>query len=318
MIHVCLRSILPLLICMAGVACSPSGEDPGDAGAGTGPAAASSAPSLDELANLAYADIFDSYPVQLENGYWEGEPFVHGGTSRPAVGLVEDFRLVADLDGDGIDEAVVLLWQTSGGSGVFYYLAVAGQDAGQVVNRGTAYIGDRVQVRATRTGNGRIELDVIQQGISDAACCPSERATRTWVYTDQGLVEIEAIVTGSLSLVDLSGPEWVLQQADGNPFDSREVTITLNYDGRGISGFAGCNRYFMRVKPGERPGELVMSRPTGTRRTCAPGLMVAEARFLDALEAVRTFSFQGSRLVLTWNREGETQTLVFEPRTPEI
>lgn len=317
MIPDCMRRILPLLICMAGAACSPSGEDAGDAGTGTDPAAAASAPSFAELANLSYSGIFDSYPVQLENGYWEGEPFVHGGTSRPVLGLVEDIRLVDDLDDDGSEEAVALLWQTSGGSGVFYYLAVAGKDAGQVVNRGTAYIGDRVQVRDARSGNGRIELDVIQQGISDAACCPSESATRTWVYTDRGLLEIEAVVTGTLSLADLSGLEWVLQPPDGIRADSRDVTITLNYDGKGISGFAGCNRYFARVKAGERPGELLMSRPTGTRRTCAAGLMVVEGRFLDALQATRTFSFQGGRLVLTSIREGETQTLVFERRTPE-
>jgi hypothetical protein len=57
------------------------------------------------LANASYQGIEDS-PVQLENGRWEGKPYVEGGASRPSVGLVEDFSLQGDLDGDGNPETV--------------------------------------------------------------------------------------------------------------------------------------------------------------------------------------------------------------------
>ena len=115
------------------------------------------APTLDELGNASYAGIYDE-PVQLVDGRYEGEPFVEGGASRPTAGVAPELRLVGDLDGNGVDEAVVLLWTNSGGSGTFNYVAVAGRRGDDVVNLGTAPLGDRVQVRAARVVEGTVEL----------------------------------------------------------------------------------------------------------------------------------------------------------------
>jgi hypothetical protein len=51
-----------------------------------------------ELANATYTGTEEG-PVTLVKGRWEGESYVEGGSSRPAVGLVEDFYLFGDLDG---------------------------------------------------------------------------------------------------------------------------------------------------------------------------------------------------------------------------
>ncbi len=107
--------------------------------------AQSEAPSPDELANCSYQGIYD-HAVQLENGSFEGEPFVPGVASRPRVRLVRDFRLTGDLDGDGHEEAIVLLTESSGGTGTDNYLAAVGRRGGSIVNLGTALLGDRVQV----------------------------------------------------------------------------------------------------------------------------------------------------------------------------
>ena len=81
------------------------------------------APTPSELAHATYSGVMNE-PVTLISGRWEGEPYVDGGASRPAVGLVEHFILPGDLNGDGLDEAVTLLWESSGGSGNRLYLAV--------------------------------------------------------------------------------------------------------------------------------------------------------------------------------------------------
>ena len=102
--------------------------------------------SYNEFANARYQGI-EGASVQLEDGRWEGEPYAPGGASRPAVGLVEHFVLNGDLDGDGEIEAVVLLWQSSGGSGTFDHVAVMKKVDGDWLNVATAPLGDRVQVR---------------------------------------------------------------------------------------------------------------------------------------------------------------------------
>ena len=47
--------------------------------------------------NATYSGIYE-HTITLRDGRWEGEPFIKGGASRPAVGLVEDFSLTGDLD----------------------------------------------------------------------------------------------------------------------------------------------------------------------------------------------------------------------------
>ena len=82
----------------------------------------------------------------------------------PSAGLVEHFVLTGDLNGDGRDEAVVLLWENSGGSGTRTYLAAMGRGDGAIVNLGTVLIGDRVQVKTGFIVDGLITLDLIQAG----------------------------------------------------------------------------------------------------------------------------------------------------------
>ena len=113
-------------------------------------------PTLAELKNATYAGFeAPASPVTLKDGLWEGEPLQPGGTSRPRVSLGGDFHLLGDLDGDGAEEAVVVLVQISGGSGTFDYLAVVKRQDHGLENVATTALGDRVQPgqRASRTGS---------------------------------------------------------------------------------------------------------------------------------------------------------------------
>ncbi len=137
-----------------------------------------------------YSGIMD-HPVTLTNGKWEGPPFVPGGASRPAVGMVEDFRALGDLDGDGKDEVAVVLWQNSGGSGTFYYIAVLGFRDGRCVNLATDLIGDRVRVEGGRITDGKIVLDILTAGPGDPMCCPSRKSMMSWKFSNGRLLKID-------------------------------------------------------------------------------------------------------------------------------
>lgn len=117
-------------------------------------------------------------PVTLRDGTWEGEPWVEGGASRPRVGLANDFILRGDIDGDGVDEAVVIVWQNSGGSGTFNYIALMDEDENGMQNTATTPLGDRVKVLGGSIQENLLELQVIEHDEDDPACCPTRETTR--------------------------------------------------------------------------------------------------------------------------------------------
>ena len=83
------------------------------------------APTLKELKNASYSGIEGlKGPVKLVDGRWKGRPYGKGSASRPVVSLVGDLRVIGDLDGDGTDDAVVLLNYAPGGTGQLLHLAV--------------------------------------------------------------------------------------------------------------------------------------------------------------------------------------------------
>ena len=272
-----------------------------------------SAPSWEEAANATYSGIEES-PVRLFDGLYEGESFVPGGASRPRVLLVPGFWLSGDLDGDGAPEAIVLLDASSGGSGTDVYLAALGRDArGRVVERGTARVGNRVQVRRASFDGDRVVLDVVQAGPTDAMCCPGEKATRIFGLEGKALVEVESRTTGRLSPGDLAGVEWLLVERDGKPV-SAEPEQTFVVEGAQVSGQGGCNRFFGALRDGPTPGELAIGPIGATRMACEESVMEAEARYLAALELTSKFSFLAGRLALTSQQGDRLETLIFSAR----
>ena len=264
--------------------------------------------------NATYSGIY-AHTITLKDGRWEGEPFIDGGASRPTVGLVEDFSLTGDLDGDGEIERAVVLWENSGGTGKPNYLAVMGEKEGRLVNLSTTLIGDRVQLRAGRINNGKIELDVIQHGPDEPACCPSQKATRIWSLKGKELIQEETLLKGRLSLVDLEGVEWVLFRIKWEEALPAKPEVTLRFDGDKISGKSACNNYFAGIREsGNGAGDIRISPAGSTRMACPEEAMALERRYFEALGGVVKFSFMGGKLALTW-KMGETwDTMLFVSR----
>jgi heat shock protein HslJ len=303
------------------LSCASCGGDGGEAGAGAAAEVAPAqetadlpAPSYEELAGATYSGVLDA-PVTLVDGEWQGQPFTADAASRARVTLAPHFRITGDLDGEVGDEAVALLAENSGGSGTYEYLAVVGRREGGPVNLGTAPLGDRVQIRSARVRDGRIELDVVQAGPADAACCPSQKATRVWTLGPQGLREGKARITGTLSLADLRGVEWVLTHLGRNEPAPERPEVTLVFTEEGVSGSSGCNRYVGAARAGEQSGDLALGPLAGTRMACPPFEMQLEDRVLGALGAVVEFGFLETRLALTYEKgDGSLGTLIFASR----
>jgi hypothetical protein len=119
--------------------------------------------------------------VQLTDGRFEqGTP---GSDDFMSV-MMTDFVAVGDLSHDGTDEAVALVSENYGGTGVFVFLVVYSQTDGTWRFETSNMVDDRPQLNAISIANGEIFLDVVIHGIDEPMCCPTLRTTRHYRFAD--------------------------------------------------------------------------------------------------------------------------------------
>jgi hypothetical protein len=151
--------------------------------------------TVEQLKNAEYQGIYQE-PIQLTDGTYEGEPFVEGGASRPTVTFIEPYAF-GDLNGDGVDDAVVLLVESSGGSGSFVYMAAVLNQGGKPENVDTVLLGDRAQVQSLTITDGQINVTLVTHGPDDPMCCPTQEAGQTYELQENKLVQTAGEVIGS-------------------------------------------------------------------------------------------------------------------------
>jgi hypothetical protein len=145
------------------------------------------------LANATYL-MEDSAEGQitLVNGEYE-EEIVPGSASKLRVNLIDEGIAYGDLNGDGVEDAAVLLASNSGGSGVFIYLASVLDEDGQPVNTASTVLGDRVQINSMTIEDGVITVEMVTQGPDDPMCCPTQETIAKYTLEGDQLIEQERI-----------------------------------------------------------------------------------------------------------------------------
>jgi heat shock protein HslJ len=268
---------------------------------------------LTRLQNSAYAG-FESIKgkVQLHAGKWEGEPPQPGSASVPRVDFLGDLVARGDLNGDGRDEAAVVLTTNYGGSGVFFYVAVVARNGEENRNIATRGIGDRVQVRGLRIEEHRLLVDLVRAGAKDASCCPTEVVTLAFRLKGGRLTTpVQVGPSATLSPQLLAGRRWRLTSWKfGEPTQGH---LTLAYiDGRFL-GSTGCNEYSAAVKAADAIGSIAVGPATSTRKQCGPEVMSEDQRFLGLLPSVNRFWFHAGQLALDYGA-GEQSGVMFLER----
>ncbi len=147
--------------------------------------------SAEVLANLTYSGIYTE-AVQLIDGLWEGEPYDTSSISHPQVMLSESLAF-GDLNGDGVEDAAVIVSYIPGGTGNFAHLAAVVDEGGVARNVATTEIFDRPIINALVIAEGQIHLDLTIAGPDDAMCCPTTPITQTWELQDDELVLVAGI-----------------------------------------------------------------------------------------------------------------------------
>jgi heat shock protein HslJ len=257
------------------------------------------------LKNAEYRGIYPD-TVQLTDGHHEGEPFVEGGTSRPTVAFT-DATALGDLNGDGVDDAVVVLVESSGGSGNFRCLAAVLNQNGSPENVATQLIGDREQVQSVTIDDAEISVNALTHGPEDPMCCPTQEVTLTYRFDGEKLVKISEEKSSEETPTDeapaaLDGTQWTLVSyvdSQGETVHALSGTeITAEFTADQMAGGAGCNNYLASYQVLDNT--LTLGPVGTTRKTCGEpaGIMVQEGDYLAALEAAASYQVEADALTL--------------------
>ena len=273
--------------------------------------------SAEALMNATYSGIYDG-PITLTKGLYEGKP-VEGDPARPIVQYGDGSELFGDLDGDGVEDAVVLLVDREGGSGAFTYVAAQLNRGGQPADAGAVRIEDRIGVKSAAIQDGKVVLEIIMQGPGDVACCSSHKSPKTYSLENGKLVEI----TGKdqalkrISAADLNGTSWTLRELkEGQPaLSDAEVTISFQDGPPSVSGSGGCNNYTSSFSLGDVMPLVMTTGPvTATGKACPDPILSQETTYFTGLQNVSHWGYVYGRLALYYkDRGGELGRLLFTP-----
>jgi hypothetical protein len=125
---------------------------------------------------------------------------------------VTDFVTLGDLNADGTEEAVALVSENYGGTGVFVFLAVYAKmdDAWTFIT--SSIVDDRPELHELSITDGKIFLEAVIHGPDEPMCCPTLRTARHYRFIDD-----------QLDMVD-----YATFTPDGRP---RTITIEAPMDG---------------------------------------------------------------------------------------
>lgn len=188
-----------------------------------------------------------SYTIEGESftlvkGFAEKELFP-GSASKSVVAIFGQ-PVLGDIDGDGDHDALVLLENDRGGSGTFYYVALALNIDGVYTSTETTFLGDRVAPQTVS-----IEGDTVVVHYADRA--PGEPFTVAPSIQKSLYLKVD---TQSMKLVEASGLNattsdvktwtWVKTvYSDGTEFVPKKTnafTLTFQNDGT-FSATTDCN-----------------------------------------------------------------------------
>lgn len=256
--------------------------------------------SAEALRNASYSGIYEE-PVPLVDGWYEGNAFDEANPPIFTVEYIENSELYGDLDGDGIDDAVVFLMERGGGTGAFIYVAAQFNQGGQPVDAGAVLIGDRVMVKTAGIVDGEVLLEAVVEGPGDAACCPSHKTRKDYALQEGMLAEValEDAELVRVSASDLDGTSWTLVELNYERPALEEPEVTIAYVGNQISGSGGCNNYTADFSLGEdNPFVLTIGPIASTMMDCPDPISEQESAYFAALQNASQWGYVIGRLAI--------------------
>lgn len=154
------------------------------------PSHAKEDPFVERLVDATYPSSFTKDGLAPLTGGEYREAAAPDSATETVVQLERYAR--GDLNGDGVDDAAVILVTDPGGSGIFRdVVAVLNRD-GMPAPAASALLGDRIKLLSLDIVDGEIVVGMYRHGPEDPMCCPTQQVTRTYALQLALVSEVEA------------------------------------------------------------------------------------------------------------------------------
>jgi len=139
-----------------------------------------------DLSNATFT--FDDGPITLSRGV--STKAIVPGSALSLETTLTDIVGYGDINGDKKDDAVAVLVQTGGGSGVFIYLMAYVSGPLNYKGSNAVFVGDRIEPTSISINNGTIILKYLDRKPNEPyAAEPTVSATKQYIYTKGTLSE---------------------------------------------------------------------------------------------------------------------------------
>jgi hypothetical protein len=128
------------------------GSAPGTMPAATPGTDTTSSPAAFDPLNATY--IIEGQPVMLVNG--QATTPAASSSALPTVTMVFGKPTIGDLNGDGQNDAAMILVQNPGGSGTFFYVAAAINTTSGTQGTNAIFLGDRIALQNVEIANEQV------------------------------------------------------------------------------------------------------------------------------------------------------------------
>ncbi len=145
--------------------------------------------TVEALMNTDYHSEWPADGVaELKDGQYE-EEIVPGAASKLVIVVYPDMYAFGDLNGDGVDDAAVVLATSAGGSGTFISLEAVVNERGTPKHVASAQLGDRARINSLVIESGTVTVNLVTHGPNDPMCCPTQEASQEYKLQGDALVQ---------------------------------------------------------------------------------------------------------------------------------
>lgn len=158
------------------------------------------------LRNMTYQSPYFNIPVTLQDGQYR----LSNDAGTQTVDLLSHIAF-GDLNGDGLNDAVVLLAENGGGSGTFVSLVAILNQNGQAVQAGSILVDDRPVINSLSISNRQIVLDGVIHSLSDTMTSPTIPALQIYLLDETGLQRVSLTSptpSGGVHAITITSPQW--------------------------------------------------------------------------------------------------------------
>ncbi len=186
------------------------------------PDAVAEAPPLApaSLGDLYYLLDLIGTPVKLAGGQYYA-PFIEA-TGQGVLVAQSAMRASGDLDGDGDEDAAVILVADANDDRMFIYLGVVRNDGGVPGSTTTVLLGDRIKVDHMDIRSGQVVVRLTTHTGDDPECCPTLDTTQYYTLQGERLVQYldgwRLELQGGTQCVPVETPSQVEPAQAAKPF----------------------------------------------------------------------------------------------------